>query len=361
MKKKKSFSLTPANARSAAWLRWLNLFVVALSLLALLAPYVNPKYFWPVAIIGLATPALLLIHLFFVLFWSLRKKLYALLSLGVIIMSWSAVNGAVGFAFAKNPPNDQLKVVTFNVRRLQSYPKHNQTVTPDRFKSQIQQLNPDVLCLQEFVVSERERQPYLQVLKELGLQYIIHDQDRSSLVIAARYPLQSIENHYYQNHVNGYQIAELDYGDQKVNIINIHLRSNYITGLTNQLADKGDLKEKETWRNIRQVLSRYKAAAITRTQQAENIAQTLARFHDPNIICGDFNDTGQSYAYHQLKGNRKDAFLTDGRSWGSTYAGKIPGLRIDYILYNPALRVSYCRRGTPGFSDHRPVVAYFDL
>ena len=361
MKKKRNSSLTPVKSKPRAWLRWLNLSVVILSLLALLAPTAKPTYFWPLAILGLATPALLILHALFVAFWALRKNIYALLSLGILIMSASAVTGLYGLAFTRKIKPTDLKVVTYNVRRLQSFPNQDAKVSPADFKNQIQLLTPDVLCLQEFVSSAEERTAYLQVLESLGLKYLVHHEERSNLLIASRYPLTAIKNHYYGNQVNGYQIAELQHKGKSINIINVHLRSNYVTGLTNQLAENGDLIEKETWRNIRQVLAKYKTAAITRTRQAENIAQTLTSFHDPNIICGDFNDTGQSYTYTQLKGNRKDAFLTDGKAWGSTYAGKIPGLRIDYILYDPKLSVSRCQRAAPGFSDHRPVIAYFDL
>ncbi|HKK76903.1 MAG TPA: endonuclease/exonuclease/phosphatase family protein [Saprospiraceae bacterium] len=360
MKKKKNSSLTPVKNRAPGWLRGLNLFFVLLSLLALLAPYVNPNYFWPLAILGLATPLLLLIHLIFVIFWSFRKKVYAIFSLVILIMSGSTISGLYGLAFAKKSAPEGLKVVTQNVRRLESYPNNNESLGPEAFQQHIAALRPDVLFLQEFVATENQRRPYLERLKAEGLSHIVYAPERSSLLIAARYPLRSIQNHYYNNLVNGYQIAELQLENRKINLVNVHLRSNQITGLTNQIADEGDLKEKETWQNIRQALAKYKAATTMRTHQAENIAQTLTSFRDPNIICGDFNDISQSYTYRQLKGKRKDAFLRKGRSWGSTYAGKIPGLRIDFILYDPALQIQSCYRGPAAFSDHHPVIAFFD-
>lgn len=360
MKKKKNSSLTRAKSRASAWLRGINLFFLLLSLLALLAPYVDPDYFWPLAIVGLITPLLLFVHLLFVLFWSLRKKVYALLSLGVLIMSWSSLSGWYGLAYAKKSAPNSLKVVTQNVRQLESYPENDRQVSIEAFRNHIQTLQPDVLCLQEFVSTKAQRDPYLEVLRNAGLPYIAHHPERSSLLIASRYPLSSFQNHYSKNQVNGYQIAELQINGRKINLVNVHLHSNRITGLTNQIADKGDLKEKETWQNIREALAKYKTATITRAHQAENIAQVLASFQDPSIICGDFNDTGQSYAYHQLKSQRKDAFLQKGQSWGSTYAGKIPGLRIDFILFDPVLSLQACHRGSVTFSDHYPVIAYFE-
>lgn len=356
---KKQPSIRPANRSVSHWIRSLNLLFVILSFFALLAPYVNPNYFWPLAIIGLFTPFLLLIHLCFVLFWGFRKSAYVLFSLSILIMSSSSISNFYGFNNQVAEPNG-LKVVTQNVRRLESYPNHNQPVTVEAFRKHILAIQPDVLCLQEFVRSKNRRPAYLEVLRELGLKNIVHAPEGSSLLIASRYPLKSIQNHYYDNQVNGYQIAELQLEDRKINLINVHFRSNQITGLTNRIADEGDLKEKETWRNIREALAKYKSATTTRTNQAEHIAQTLASFRDPNIVCGDFNDISQSYTYRQLKVGRKDAFLQKGRSLGSTYAGKIPGLRIDFILYDPVLKVKSCYRGPADFSDHHPVIAHFE-
>jgi len=350
----------PAKNSYLRWLFGLNLLVALLSLLALIAPQVNPRYFWPMTIIGLSMPLLLLGHLLFALFWLFRQKTQALLSLAVLVASGPSISGLYGFTSPRLPINKGLKIVSQNVRRLESYPDHNKTVTPAAFQQHLQNLQADVLCLQEFIATPAKRQPYLEALHAVGLKHIIHDPERSSLLIAARFPLQSIKNHYYENLVNGYQIAELELGNRTINLINVHLRTNQITNLTNHIAEEGSLKKKETWRDIGKALAKYKNATITRTQQAQNITRSLASFQDPSIICGDFNDTSQSYPYQLLKGQRKDAFLQKGHAWGSTYAGKIPGLRIDFLLYDPTLKVQHCQRGPAAFSDHYPLIAYFE-
>jgi endonuclease/exonuclease/phosphatase family metal-dependent hydrolase len=366
MKKKKNSSLTPV--KNKWWLdrplQVVNLLLVALSLGTLLTPYADPNYFWVLAVLGLGTPIFLFLHLCFMLFWLLRKKRYAVLSIGILLMSWPAVEGLVGLNSQQTAQEDlpTFKLVTYNVRSLKSYTNQNKTISPEAFKAAIAPLQPDVLCLQEFAATNESRQPYLNTLQSLGLQYFSYSTTESSrLMIASRFPLQTIKAHTFGNSVNGYLMAEVNLDGKKFNLINVHLRSNYVTGLTNQIADEGNLNEKETWRNIRQVLSKYKAAAVSRSEQAEQIAAELKSFKDPAIICGDFNDTGQSYSYRILKDGYYDAFIQAGQAWGASYAGKIPGLRIDYILYAPLFKALQCRREKAAFSDHHPVSAQLQI
>jgi len=76
----------------------------------------------------------------------------------------------------------------------------------------------------------------------------------------------------------------------------------------------------------------------------------------PIILCGDFNETPQSYIYKLLSENFDDAFREGGWGIGSTYAGKIPGLKIDHILYPKEMKVLDARVSKVEFSDHYPVV-----
>lgn len=366
MKKKKNSSLTPV--KNKWWLdrplQVLNLLMVVLSLGTLLTPYADPNFFWVLAILGLTTPVLLLSHLGFTLFWLYRKNRYAVLSIGILLMSWPAMEGLVGLNQVQTLASDQqaIKVVTYNVRSLKSYPNQNKKVSPEAFKATIGKLMPDLLCLQEFSLVASNRQPYLEALQSLGLKYFCYNtEENSRLTIASRYPIRLIKAQNLGNSTNGYLIAEVNQKGTKFNVVNVHLRSNSVTGLTNQLADEGNLKEKETWNGIRQVLGRYKRAAVNRSKQAEEIATELKKFKDPVIICGDFNDTGQSYTYRILKENRKDAFVQSGQGLGASYAGKIPGLRIDYILHTPAFQALQCERAPASFSDHHPIVAYLQL
>jgi endonuclease/exonuclease/phosphatase family metal-dependent hydrolase len=73
-------------------------------------------------------------------------------------------------------------------------------------------------------------------------------------------------------------------------------------------------------------------AFAMRARQAEILREHIAASPHPVIVCGDFNDTPLSYSYRLMSKGLKDSFMEKGWGLGTTYAGALPALRIDYIL-----------------------------
>ena len=77
----------------------------------------------------------------------------------------------------------------------------------------------------------------------------------------------------------------------------------------------------------------------------------------PVIVCGDFNDVPNSYAYYHIGKGMIDAFKAKGSGLDRTYLGISRTLRIDYIFCQPAFEVVEYNRIIKNFSDHYPVIA----
>jgi endonuclease/exonuclease/phosphatase family metal-dependent hydrolase len=75
----------------------------------------------------------------------------------------------------------------------------------------------------------------------------------------------------------------------------------------------------------------------------------------PTIVCGDFNDTPMSYAYNQFNRSLMDAFRNCSSGIGSTYVGKVPAGRIDYIFHTNDLNSSHFVIQEEAYSDHRAI------
>jgi len=338
-------------------LRRLYLLLVAVSLLALLAPWANPSWLWPLAILGLAAPYFLGLHVLFLLYWISRRERYAWYGLGVLLMSFTILKGVVGLGSRSVSTTEHLRLVSFNAHMFQAKEAGEGLIDPEVFRKNLKDWNPDILAIQEFVQTPKLRQQFLKVIESAGLTYRNPEQkDGSSILVFSRYPVQQI-NYRSQNKVSGYLVVDVKTPKGPVRVVNVHLNSNYITGLTQQLADNGDLRERETWSGFRQVLARYRQGAIRRSEQAAQVQELIQKSEIPIILCGDFNDTSKSYTYQVIKGGLQDAFLKAGKGLGATYAGKIPGLRIDYVLCSPSLRVQSCARAPLSFSDHYPLIA----
>ena len=82
----------------------------------------------------------------------------------------------------------------------------------------------------------------------------------------------------------------------------------------------------------------------------------------PVIVCGDFNEPPLSYNYRQMqKAGFVDTFTKAGRGIMSTYAGKLPLLRIDYIWAKDGVKPLAFRRSKLKASDHYPIMLDFKI
>ena len=163
-------------------------------------------------------------------------------------------------------------------------------------------------------------------------------------------------NQYHQYHTNGYQWADLKINDhQVIRVFNLHLQSNGITLMTEDVTANGNIQNKKTWRSIKGIMGQYKRAALKRAEQAEEIARLVKESPYPVIICGDFNDVPVSYSYRILSKELQDTFKEKGGGFATTYTGPIPGLRIDYIFVSPRFEINSFHTGKRNFSDHKPV------
>ncbi|MFW6224447.1 MAG: endonuclease/exonuclease/phosphatase family protein, partial [Bacteroidota bacterium] len=96
---------------------------------------------------------------------------------------------------------------------------------------------------------------------------------------------------------------------------------------------------------------------MERAQQVDFVSEHIHKSPHPVIVCGDFNDTPMSYAYHTMRNNLKDSFTEAGMGFGKTYGGRAPSYRIDYILHSPTINTLSHERLKVPYSDHFPVFA----
>ncbi|MBK8041781.1 MAG: endonuclease/exonuclease/phosphatase family protein [Haliscomenobacter sp.] len=333
-----------------------NFLVSGLTFAAYAASYFSPYTYWPLAFLGLIYPWLALANLGFIILWLARKpRVWALLSAFTLLLGWSHFKGLVGMHIASGEGEEDLvQIMSYNVRRFQPYGQEKIVRISDaEWETSLKKHRPDILCAQEY-----ETGPGLPVGAICQSQGLVYQdvRSRNELAIFSKYPILRTGTHMFNSYY-GFQYADLQLGDRILRVYNVHLQSNAITGIAARIVEEGDLKEKRTWKDIRGMLGRYRRAAKIREEQAEVLASHLRKSPYPVILCGDLNDVPQSFVYHQVAFGLQDAFQTAGKGLGVTYAGPVPGLRIDVILASPSVHVEDCRIGRREFSDHLPVVA----
>jgi len=144
-----------------------------------------------------------------------------------------------------------------------------------------------------------------------------------------------------------------------IRLYNIHLASNWFRTSDYSFIQNPTLETEELKKNVLSIGERLKNSFAKRAEQVEAIKTHINKSPYPVIVCGDFNDTPNSYAYHQLSNGLKDAFVEKGLGLGRSYNGKFPSLRIDYILCSPELNIHSFNTSDVKLSDHYPILAGF--
>lgn len=340
-------------------LRSLTIFLSCLTFAGYAAPYFDPYAFWPLAFLGLAYPVFALANVTALFVWlARRRRMWALVPLLTLLAGLDHFGGLIGLrGFGQKTPDEKsFRVVTYNVRRFQPHGQPFGFVIDKKdWEKELRVLQPDILVLQEFepVTSIAA----VQVCAAQGLKYkaLAKGED---LVIFSRYPILGSKAFMFHK-IYGFRYADIDVEGKVFRVFSVHLQSNAITRMADNMAENASLKEKKTWMAIKGMLGRYRRAAKTRKGQAQEIAEQVRKSPYPVILCGDLNDVSQSRVYHILRAGLQDAFLERGSGIGVTYAGSLPALRIDIIFADAVLGVLRCKTGKTDFSDHQPVIADF--
>jgi len=341
-------------------LRWSNVLLVLVTLLAYLSPTIDPRSVWYFSILGLIFPILFFANLFFIIVWIALKRWNFLLSLGCLLIGWGSLTNFARFGSSAQPvtTNESFTILSHNIMNGRGI--NNPNEAPVAVAEYLNKQDPSIFCLQEFFVQKEHIRRFVETL---NTDYKYHYPIDQRLFIGSKYPIIHTGELNSMNHTNGCTFADLDVNGQRIRVYNPHLLTNNITDLAEDVARRGELQEKETWGKVGNMFRYYKRAAQQRVTQAANIAAHIEQCPYPVLVGGDFNDVPLSYSYQLLSENLQDSFRERGSGFGTTYAGSIPLLRIDYILASEKaqFRSHEVLKITPNYSDHFPIMATLEF
>lgn len=341
--------------------------------LGIAAKYISPLLFWIPAFFGLAFPFLFIINVLFIIYWLAQFKPAVVFGIIALCISIPTAYRYVQFSRpSEKIHNKPLKVTSFNCMLFDLYNWSKNKENRAKILSGLSDINPDILCLQEFYTSE-EAGDYNNVdtVKHIFKTDYFHSEytitlrknDHWGIATFSKYPIINQGKILFETRSNNICIySDIVINTDTLRVYNIHLQSISFSKADNKFLDdviseKNAEDEVEKSRNI---LRRLKRAFLQRARQVEMIALHMKTCRYKLILCGDFNDTAASYAYERLAKHLEDSFIEKGMGFGRTYAGKWPQFRIDYILHSPELNCSDFKRSQETFTDHYPITAYFD-
>jgi len=352
-----------------------NIIVLAALLLSYLAVHVSPEKNHLLPFFGLVYPYLVLINLFFMIYWMFRRRWLFVLSFIGVFAGWNHISRTfqVGGGDSGLTIQNQFKVITYNVKNLSN--DNVDMLEPsvrNKIVSFLEMENADLVCMQEFAVVHPDPDAFIDSLSVvLDLPYhahsLYHTKPRrlmDAISIFTRFPILR-EGPINKDYLHNYGLyADIYTGKDTIRIVNVHLESIRLKHEDYKFISKFDLQFEED-ENVKEsskrIFNKLSIAYETRAMQVDTLVSFLKTSPYPVILCGDFNDTPNSYTYQQLSSRLEDAFIESGKGFGNTYVGNLPSFRIDYILYDDRFIARDYTRLPVRYSDHYPISCWFGL
>jgi endonuclease/exonuclease/phosphatase family metal-dependent hydrolase len=346
---------------------------LGLLLVSILAPYISPRLFWPPAVITLFFRVFLVVHIaFFLLLLLFRRKYAATIAGLVLLLCIPCIRKSYGMHFRRNETSalksdSTIRLMTYNVH---AFTWHEDTAELRKILQVIRTQKPDILCIQEYYMHPKKHRRILDFLrKEMKFnnyyEYVtdmLPGNNKVGLALFSKYPFHNFTPIRFNASANGAFYADVELGKDTIRLINAHFQSISLSEREYALPGetvKGDPLQVPRGRLARISLNKFRLAFRKRSYQVQLVKNVADSSPYKVILCGDFNDIPTSYLYNQLTEHLDDTFLKTNSGTGATFAGNIPGLRIDYVLADPDIPVIKTEVVREKAGDHYPVVCMF--
>lgn len=351
-----------------------NVVAIILLFCSFLSWQVSPLKTNLFSYIGLGFGLILIANICYLAFWIIFSKWkLALISLSAILLCYKPVTTFFPIhLISEKEPGGAIKVLTYNVQGFPNERDKNASEHP--ILDYIVDTDADIVCLQEYLVSKTgqsifsqrdvngilSQYPYRSVtsLESSGKYHIF------GLACFSKYPIENTHEVVFESSYNGAVVYTINIDGERYTVANIHLESNNIKPedkklYSDFLQNADSVRLEQVTNNIR---NRLGSAYRTRAQQVEKVKQFIDRQDTRGtIICGDFNDTPISYAYHRMKKGLKDAYVSTAFGTGITYHEDLFLFRIDYIMHSENIKAYQTKRDKVKYSDHYPLKTYLKL
>lgn len=288
-----------------------------------------------------------------------------------LLICWGPATTASPLGCSRKPSTgaETFRIMTYNM--IHGMDLQNKDSLSNRTVQYILDSDCDIVCLQELKRISDSEIPYFTEAQKEALKkkypYQLGDPILDTKLLS-KYPATFEKASYY---IDGpydperYTFYKVNVKGHKLTVVNLHLMSfmlthkerDVITGIKSVEGLKTSYREVKG--DIRQKLKRGFAK---RKKDSDILRKALNDIRGPLIVCGDFNDVPESYAYRLIKGDDlKDAYVETNFGPMITYNKHAMWFHIDQILYRGDLKALSVSKGRIKASDHYPLIAEFEF
>jgi endonuclease/exonuclease/phosphatase family metal-dependent hydrolase len=361
-----------------------NVSVAILFLLGCYAEWIFSKELWFIGLFSLAAFYLLIILLLFFVFWLFVRSKWSLLFIVILIAGWSHIIKIIPLRtsaeFALQKEKDVLRIMSWNVAQFDILNYKKDPAIHDKMIDLINRYQPGIACFQEMVTGDsvidlnnsyyRKYSFYSIVDFEISLHFADEyysynwkenylNSQHFGIIIFSKYPI--INRHTITTYPNDYnsifQYVDIVKGADTLRVFNIHLQSLKFTPVNLEYLDNPSIESESDIQNSKNIIVKLKKGFLRRQSQADRIKEEIDKSPYPVIVCGDFNDVPNSYAYEKIGHGLQNAFEKKGAGLGRTFSGIASTLRIDNIFVAPEYQVNQFVTVSKKLSDHFPIIA----
>ncbi len=345
--------------------RVLMLIVAALLALSYLSMAVNPAKVWVLSIFGILFVPLMTLNVFLLVWAIIRRSRSFLIPLFILFPSVFFIGRYVQFnsdETAGAAGGDVLKVLSWNVGR---FAMHDDDIAGrrqcvDSVFTFIRNQDADIICLQEFHVSDASRvKAYLaEKMKGYNAEYYLFTEKGGHCgnLTLSRLPVEGKGKIKFEESANLAIYTDYRAGGRSFRVYNCHFESYNVsfTGLIRAVARQDSVIVAQTGTKVKRSITR-------RPKQVDKVFTDIENCPLPAFVCGDFNDNPMSYTYYRMTRDRDDSFVCAGNGFGATYSLLWPMLRIDYVLHPESCRAVSHETVRLAYSDHYPVITEIEI
>jgi endonuclease/exonuclease/phosphatase family metal-dependent hydrolase len=359
-------------------LLFINIAIGVCFIMGCYASWFNPNRFWYFGLLSLAAPYFLLALFCFFVFWFFIKKRLMFFSIGFIALAFKPTLAIIKPNFktvTDNKSPSAVRVMSWNVEHFGIL---NHKTNPEQKQQMLDLINdykPDIACFQEAVASDYDSAAinYLpNIAEKLGFKFYHYSysntddfdaKHRFGKLIFSQFPIAKTQTIILENknYNNAYQVIDIIKDTDTIQIFNVHLQSlKFSNANLKYIEDAKDAQEIDLSKS-KNIISKLKVGFLKRAKQSNAIQKTITESKYPIILCGDFNDVPNSYAYNTIGKNLLNTFEEKGSWISRTYSGISPTLRIDNIFVSKNFEVLNFKKINTNLSDHFPIFADIQL